>query len=67
MRDTAASAASRRAEAAPVPRYRLFRGHGFSLRIRLTVAATVVAALGLSLAAVLLVVSQHAPLIHSLD
>lgn len=67
MRDTAASVACRRAEPAPVPRYRLFRGHGLSLRVRLTVAATVVAALGLSLAAVLLVVSQHASLIHSLD
>ncbi|MET7764045.1 ATP-binding protein [Streptomyces sp. NPDC005393] len=67
MRDTAASMASGDIGAAPPPRGPLPRWRRFSLRVRLTVAATVVAALGLSLAATLLVVSQRASLIHGLD
>ncbi|GAA0981898.1 sensor histidine kinase [Streptomyces rhizosphaericus] len=46
---------------------RLPRWRGFSLRIRLTLAATLIAALGLCLAGALLVVSQRASLIRSLD
>ncbi|MDT0545064.1 MULTISPECIES: HAMP domain-containing sensor histidine kinase [Streptomyces] len=53
---------------AVAPRHRPFpHWRRLSLRARLTAAATLVAALGLSLAAVLLLISQRGSLMHGLD
>ncbi|GAA1694175.1 sensor histidine kinase [Streptomyces yatensis] len=67
METPAVPLAPRRVPATSGTRVRLPHWRGLGLRIRLTLAATLVTALGLFLAGALLVVSQHASLIRSLD